>query len=415
MCRLRRPGIEHVGYNVWQHRDRVTRPSDEVDGVWEYLLASRALHNLVWTVYRAEPALVGELLERMRTNAERAGFGEGGISYHEGRSQLAVLAGDLDEAIAALEDVRSDGPDWPPNQRLSEVASELVVLYLERGALDRVDRLLGAFPTGPAWQARTAALAFQAACRRGDIVHARSLLPDMLTAPPVLGLSPAEFVHVQVAAGVAAGLRVDELRVIAEQVTGHNGTPDSPGEPMRVLIAAQVAEAEGHYAEALEGYERAASATEQEILPSSRASALVGASRCLLALRRPDEARAAVEAASRLLARWSGWRRAELDAVARRLRLSTFDPAGGPPELTPRELEVVALLAEGLSNAEIARRLVISCKTAAVHVSNILSKLGMSSRAQVAAWASQGGIVKVSQPPIRRARNAAGWPNPNCA
>jgi DNA-binding NarL/FixJ family response regulator len=60
--------------------------------------------------------------------------------------------------------------------------------------------------------------------------------------------------------------------------------------------------------------------------------------------------------------------------------------------LTPREGEVAALVAEGLSNGEIARRLYISTKTASVHVSNILAKLGMSSRAQVAAWATRQGL-----------------------
>ncbi len=56
--------------------------------------------------------------------------------------------------------------------------------------------------------------------------------------------------------------------------------------------------------------------------------------------------------------------------------------------LTPREHEVVALLASGLSNRDIARKLFISPATAARHVANILAKLGFSSRSQVAAWAS---------------------------
>ncbi|HEV8373930.1 MAG TPA: LuxR C-terminal-related transcriptional regulator, partial [Actinomycetota bacterium] len=59
---------------------------------------------------------------------------------------------------------------------------------------------------------------------------------------------------------------------------------------------------------------------------------------------------------------------------------------------TPREREVAALLAEGLSNGEVARRLYITTKTASVHVSNILAKLGMSSRAEVAAWAVRVGL-----------------------
>jgi DNA-binding CsgD family transcriptional regulator len=56
--------------------------------------------------------------------------------------------------------------------------------------------------------------------------------------------------------------------------------------------------------------------------------------------------------------------------------------------LTPREHEVVALLASGLSNRDIARKLFISPATAARHVANILAKLGFSSRSQVAAWAN---------------------------
>jgi len=65
--------------------------------------------------------------------------------------------------------------------------------------------------------------------------------------------------------------------------------------------------------------------------------------------------------------------RAERDAVAERFQ-----------SLTPREREVAVLIAEGLTNAELARRLYISPRTAAVHVSSILRKLGVSSRTDVA-------------------------------
>jgi non-specific serine/threonine protein kinase len=54
--------------------------------------------------------------------------------------------------------------------------------------------------------------------------------------------------------------------------------------------------------------------------------------------------------------------------------------------LTKREREVAALIAEGLSNREIAARLVVAQRTAEGHVENILSKLGFTSRAQVAGW-----------------------------
>jgi NarL family two-component system response regulator LiaR len=58
-------------------------------------------------------------------------------------------------------------------------------------------------------------------------------------------------------------------------------------------------------------------------------------------------------------------------------------------ELTPREQEVLALLVEGLTNPEIAERLVVSRSTAKAHVSNILSKMGVSNRAEAISLALQ--------------------------
>jgi ATP/maltotriose-dependent transcriptional regulator MalT len=58
---------------------------------------------------------------------------------------------------------------------------------------------------------------------------------------------------------------------------------------------------------------------------------------------------------------------------------------GGP--LTPREWEVAELVARGLSNPQIAEQLVISRRTADRHISNILDKLGYTTRGQIAVWA----------------------------
>ncbi|GAA3131325.1 hypothetical protein GCM10020255_005160 [Rhodococcus baikonurensis] len=65
------------------------------------------------------------------------------------------------------------------------------------------------------------------------------------------------------------------------------------------------------------------------------------------------------------------------------LRSSATGPSNRP---TKRELEVAALVAEGLTNKEIAARLVISPRTAQGHVEHLLVKLGFTSRAQVATW-----------------------------
>jgi DNA-binding CsgD family transcriptional regulator len=60
--------------------------------------------------------------------------------------------------------------------------------------------------------------------------------------------------------------------------------------------------------------------------------------------------------------------------------------------LTPREAEVLALVAAGRSNRQIAQALFISPKTASVHVSNILAKLGVHTRVEAAAAAHRHGL-----------------------
>ncbi|GGM31370.1 response regulator [Dactylosporangium sucinum] len=84
--------------------------------------------------------------------------------------------------------------------------------------------------------------------------------------------------------------------------------------------------------------------------------------------------------------------------VTRRLigevnRLRTATPAGQLPALSPRETEILRLIAEGLSNAEIAERLVVGTETIKTHVSRLLGKLGVRDRVQAVIAAYEHGIV----------------------
>ena len=65
-----------------------------------------------------------------------------------------------------------------------------------------------------------------------------------------------------------------------------------------------------------------------------------------------------------------------------------------PDELTPREAEVLALIAEGLTNSEIAERLVVSAATVKSHVNHIFAKIGARDRAQAVVYAFANGIAQ---------------------
>jgi DNA-binding CsgD family transcriptional regulator len=114
-----------------------------------------------------------------------------------------------------------------------------------------------------------------------------------------------------------------------------------------------------------------------------------------------DAARAAHATATRLGA---GWLRAEVERLAARARL-TLEPEGAGDDereaveddafgLTPRERQVLALLAEGATNREIGATLFMAAKTASVHVSRILMKLNARSRTEAAAVAYRHRLIE---------------------
>jgi ATP/maltotriose-dependent transcriptional regulator MalT len=154
---------------------------------------------------------------------------------------------------------------------------------------------------------------------------------------------------------------------------------EGPGDPQRWAASAQAWEALGYPWQA--GYARWRQA------------------QALLARGAPRGDATAALARARELAGGLGARLlvAEIDALARRGRIELAPTADGaaPPEaaeadglgLTPREREVLALVADGRTNRQIAGALFISAKTASVHVSNILAKLGVANRGEAAAVA----------------------------
>ncbi len=263
--------------------------------------------------------------------------------------ELRLRQGHLDEAATLFEQAGSQ-----PIARLGQVA-----LALERGdaagAAADIDRYLvqtGAVePTLRAGALELAMRAHSALKEWAVAEQAREELRDIAqtlgTVPLALSVAAAEgdlLRHRGDALGAAN--RFEEAVVLAERT-------DAPFELARVrLELSQVLAEQGQRA----GAER--------------------------------EARRALETFQGL-----GATRDVTRATALLTRLAESPGAGGKPELTARQLEILRLVAQGLSNPEIAVRLRLSDHTVKRHVANLLTRLGLPSRAAAVAHAAQHGLL----------------------
>ncbi len=356
---------------------------DEAEKRGEWVLAARALYNLSQLPSSDALAEQAEVLERMRVDAERAGFESLAVAaYFQGRARLAMREGDLAAAMTALDDGRSRDRGYALRGRRADYHSVFLAgLSLEAGELRRVTALLTELRAQSRLSPLTVpGIAFHLACRSDDRTRAAALLSEVID---VLARQPwrsGDQAHDLLSAALYAGLPLDDVKKLATALLDGQIFDD-----WRTLVQAQLAEVAGHTDTALRGYQ---AVRDSVVLPPSvRGTAYTLAARCLLALGRTGPAAEAADAGAQLLRRWGGWRVAQLDQVRAQLGLAPAherDEVTGAGALTPREREVALLVAEGLTNAELARRLYISPKTAAVHVSNILHKLGVSSRTEVA-------------------------------
>jgi len=292
---------------------------------------------------------------------------------------------------------------WPEAEELLEAAvedftrSRPAMVGGPLVGLAELRRRQGRSADAAALLARAGASSAAQRCRarlaldRGDGREATEILERLLRQAPdeaPLERAPALelLVHARTAAGALqeAGEALMQLRDVGRR------TGTAPMRACADLAEGVLAAAGGDHERARLLFEDAVDRFAVSAAPYELAAARIELAATLAALGRGQAADREAGAALHVLDELG----AEADAARARRRLG--GPAGGGtslPQLTAREREVLCVLAEGLTNQQIAERLVLSEHTVHRHVTNILRKLGLPSRSAAAAHAAHAGLL----------------------
>lgn len=234
------------------------------------------------------------------------------------------------------------------------------------------------------------------ACDKG--LHTTEPVVEMIAGKGVW-LWATDVAPVHVEALIGAGRRSDAQTWVGRFAAGIDGR-DAPAPQAALLVCqALTAEAGGHTGRAAGLFAAAATAWAALPRPYDELLALERRARCLLAAGAQDHALTVLSGVQQRLgdlgARW------DADRVAHLLRHHGVEvvrtwrrgPQGYGNQLSPRELEVVALVARGMTNKQVAEALFVSPKTVATQLSAAMRKLGVSSRTAVAVAAVDAGLL----------------------
>jgi len=294
-------------------------------------------------------------------------------------------------------------------------------LELAEEALSSMDRAVAGM-TEPQFVGPHGVMRAELARRNGDIDRARAAIDDTIDRIEYCSDDMA-----RITAAAAAGLRVEgdagqlaRDRQDAEAEQHVRERADALIERTRLAAEscgpveeAELATAEAEYARATDAgapatlWARAAAAWEGLGRPYPVAYARWREAEALMTRRdRDTAARAASAALAGARKLGSAWLVEEIESLAARARLQLGDAAPAPTAaatngdaaedpfgLTPRERDVLAMVASGATNREIGERLHMAEKTASVHVSRILAKLNVRSRTEAAAVAHRQGLT----------------------
>jgi ATP/maltotriose-dependent transcriptional regulator MalT len=289
------------------------------------------------------------------------------------------------ELVAAVEDLEVSRPGMAASGfvRLAE-------LRLRQGRVDEARALLErAVPSTSALVALG-----EVALQEGDAAAARDAAERVLRRLPegsILDrLSALELLaRAEIAAGdlAAAGAAVEELDENAATL----GTPYLLGRAH--VVAGELAAARGDLDRARRHCEDAVDRLSESSAPYEAAVARLVLARVLGGLGRAEAAEAEASAALAVFTSLGASR----DAARAQALIGGEGGEGSPKpslgDLTPRELDVLRLVAQGLSDAEIAERLVVSPHTVHRHVANVRAKLRLPSRAAAVAYAARAGLL----------------------
>jgi ATP/maltotriose-dependent transcriptional regulator MalT len=293
---------------------------------------------------------------------------------------MFIASGQWDEADGMLGEGLRAMQAANLEARCVHPASKLADLRVQQGRLEEAAALLAGFEELPESTHALASLylARDETAMAASVLHRRlnAIGDDNVLSAPFLAL----LVGVQLRQGDVDGASLTAGRL--EAIAGRSSVPRIAA--MATLAAGRVAAARGD-AEAVQLLSRSVTAFAEHGLPLDAARARFELAR---ALGEPERDAAVGEARVALAEFERVGAPRDADAAAAFLRSLGVAGRTGPKNLellTRREREVLALLGEGLSNAEIAARLFISTKTAEHHVSNVLAKLQVKTRTEAAA------------------------------